>query len=58
MVLLPLGSSDLEAGGEAGQRECWMCCWDQCADVITGAQINEITARADGAHIRLASARS
>lgn len=40
MVLLPLGSSNLETGGEAGQREGSDCCWDQSADVITCVQIN------------------
>lgn len=45
MVLLPLGSSNLENSGEAGQRECLMCCWDQRADVITCVQINNYLCR-------------
>lgn len=45
MVLLPLGSSNLENSGEAGQRECLMCCWDQGADVITCVQINNYLCR-------------
>lgn len=58
MVLLPLCSSDLENGGEAGQRECLMRCCDQDADVITCVQINEIITCADEAYIQLTSARS
>lgn len=58
MVLPPLGSSNVETGGEAGQRECSECCWDQHADVIACVQINEIITCADGAYTQLASARS
>lgn len=56
VVLIPLGNSDLETDGEAGQREC---CWDQRADVITCALINETISCAGGAYIhKLASASS
>lgn len=58
MVLLPPGSSNLETGGQAGQRECSVCCCDQCADVITCVQINEIITCADGAYTQLVSANS